>query len=267
MKTPPKTLAAKISIGLPLIVVMTGISGLGISPPALALFGVGDIVFDPINNVSTLATSLNASAQTAKQIDQYKTQLLQYENMLKNTMAPAAYVWDQATTTMNKLRSSIDTLNYYKTTLGGVDSYLSKFKDTAAYRDSPCYSISGCTDAEWAAMKDSERLGSESQKKATDALFKGLDEQQNAMQSDASQLESLQKAAQTATGQMEAISYANQLASHQANQLLQIRGLLISQQNAIATRNQALADREAKEAASAAQLRTGKFVKSSAKSW
>lgn len=261
MKNPPKILAAKIHLAFTLI------AGLYLSTPALAIFGVGDIVFDPINNVSTLATSLDESAQTAKQIEQYKTQLLQYENMLKNTTAPAAYVWDQATTTMNKLRSSIDTLNYYKNTLGGVDSYLSKFKDTAAYRDSPCYSISGCTDTEWAAMKDSERLGSESQKMATDALFRGLDEQQNTMQTDASQLERLQSAAQSSTGQMEAISYANQLASHQANQLLQIRALLIAQQNAIATRNQALADREAKEAAASAQLRTGKFVKSSAKSW
>ena len=42
---------------------------------------------------------------------------------------------------------------------------------------------------------------------------------------------------------------ASQLASHQANQLLQIRGLLVAQQNTIATRNQALADREAQEAA------------------
>lgn len=261
MKNPLKILAAKIHLTLTLI------SGLCLSTPALAIFGIGDIVFDPVNNVSTLATSIDASAQTAKQIEQYKTQLLQYENMLKNTTAPAAYVWDQATTTMNKLRSSIDTLNYYKNTLGGVDSYLSKFKDTAAYRDSPCYSITGCTAAEWAAMKDSENLGSESQKKATDALFKGIDEQQNTMQTDASQLERLQSAAQSATGQMEAISYANQLASHQANQLLQIRALLIAQQNAIATRNQALADREAKESAASAQLRTGKFVKSSAKSW
>jgi hypothetical protein len=38
---------------------------------------------------------------------------------------------------------------------------------------------------------------------------------------------------------MQAIGYANQLASQQANQLLQIRGLLIAQQNAIATRMQA----------------------------
>jgi len=261
MKNTSEILAAKIPLTLALV------AGLGLSPIALAVFGVGDIVFDPINNVSTLATALDEAAQTAKQIDEYKTQLLEYENMLKNTVAPAAYIWDQATATMNKLRSSIDTLNYYKESLGSVDSYLSKFKDTSTYRDSPCYSLTGCTDEEWAEMKDSERLGSESQKKATDALFRSLDEQQSAMQTDASKLEDLQSAAQSATGQMEAISYANQLASHQANQLLQIRGLLIAQQNAIATRNQALADREAKEAAASTQLRTGKFVKSSAKSW
>jgi entry exclusion lipoprotein TrbK len=43
---------------------------------------------------------------------------------------------------------------------------------------------------------------------------------------------------------MQAIQYANQLASQQANQLLQIRGLLIAQQNALATRLQAEADRQ-----------------------
>lgn len=88
-------------------------------------------------------------------------------------------------------------------------------------------------------------LASQSQKKANDAMFKGLDLQQNALNNDAATLEQLQSGAQSATGRMQAIQYANQLASHQANQLLQIRGLLIAQQNAIATKMQADADREA----------------------
>jgi len=62
-------------------------------------------------------------------------------------------------------------------------------------------------------------------------------------------LQSLQSAAQGATGQMQAIGYANQLASQQANQLLQIRGLLIAQQNAMATRMQAQTDLEARQQA------------------
>ena len=50
-----------------------------------------------------------ASTQTLKQIEQYQTQLQQYENMLQNTMAPAAYIWDQAQSTINGLMAATDT--------------------------------------------------------------------------------------------------------------------------------------------------------------
>lgn len=235
-----------------------------IAAPALA---TGLPVIDGANLAQTMVSAMENVSQTLRQVQQYQTQLQQYENMLRNTAQPTTQTWDQATTTMNQLRGSIDTLGYYKASMGSIDSYLGKFKDTAAYRDSPCYSVNGCTPSQWAAMKDSERLGSEAQKRATDALFRGLDQQQDAMVSDANQLQRLQSSAQTATGQMQAIGYANQLASHQANQLLQIRGLLIAQQNAIATRDQVLADREAKEAAASAQLRAGTFRPSPLKNW
>lgn len=224
-------------------------------------------VLDASNLSQNIISATENVAHTLKQIQQYQTQLQQYENMLQNTTAPATQIWDAATTTMNQLRGSIDTLNYYKASLGSIDAYLGKFKDTSAYRGSPCYSFRGCTPAEWSAMAESERIGSESQKKANDALFRGLDRQQDGMQADARQLQRLQYAAQGTTGQLEAIGYANQLASHQSNQLLQIRALLIAQQNSIATRNQALADREAKESAAAAQLRAGGFRQSAVKSW
>jgi P-type conjugative transfer protein TrbJ len=252
-----KFLAAKVAA----ILAVSSIPG--VVAPAYA----GIPVIDGSNLSQNIVTAIENVAHTLKQIQQYQTQLQQYQNMLQNTTAPAQQIWDAATTTMNQLRGSIDTLNYYKTSLGSIDAYLGKFKDTSDYRSSPCYSVRGCTPAEWAAMKDSERLGSESQKKANDALFKGLDRQQDGMQADAAQLQRLQSAAQGSSGQLEAIGYANQLASHQSNQLLQIRALLIAQQNAIATRNQALADREAKEAAASAQLRTGTYRPSPATTW
>lgn len=239
------------------------ISGPGIITPTYAAIPV----IDGSNLSQNVVTAIENVAQTLKQIEQYRTQLQQYENMIQNTLAPAAYVWDRARTTMNQLRNAIDTLNYYKTSLGSIDSYLGKFKDTAGYRSSPCFSARGCSADEWAAMSDSQRLGSEAQKKATDALFKGLDKQQEAMEADARQLELLQAGAQGAIGQMQAIGFANQLASQQANQLLQIRGLLIAQQNVIATRNQALTDREALEAVSDEQFRKGTFQASPARSW
>jgi type IV secretion system protein TrbJ len=225
------------------------------------------IVFDPANAYQSTVSAIEDVAQTLKQVQEYETQLQQYQNQLQNTVAPASYIWDNASRTMNQLRGSIDTLNHYKTRLGSIDSYLAKFKDTADYRSSPCFTPSGCSDSEWAKVEDSQRLGSEAQKKANDALFKGLDKQQDAMEDDARTLQRLQSGAQGASGQMQAIGYANQLASQQSNQLLQIRGLLIAQQNVIATRHQTLADREAQEAAASEQLRKGSFRPSPARGW
>jgi P-type conjugative transfer protein TrbJ len=252
-----KILAAKIAL-------MMAVSSIpGVINPAYA----GVPVIDSANLGQNIMGVIESVGHTAKQIQQYQTQLQQYENMLKNTTQPSQNIWDAAQQTMNQLRGSIDTLSYYKQNLGSIDAYLGKFKDTAGYRSNPCFSVNGCTPAQWGAMKAQERLGSEAQKKSTDAVFKGLEKQQDAMENDASQLQRLQSAARGAQGQVEAIGYANQLASNQANQLLQIRGLLIAQQNAVATRDQVLADREAKEAAASDQIRAGTFRPSSGRTW
>jgi P-type conjugative transfer protein TrbJ len=245
-----KSLAAKVAL-------LFAVSSL---PGVITPVHAGIPVIDGSNLGQNVMTAFESVSQTLKQIQQYQTQLQQYENQLRNTLQPTTQLWDNATTTMNQLRGAIDTLDYYKTSLGSVDAYLGRFKDTAAYRASPCYSVNGCTAAEWNAMKATDVLGSESQKKANDAVFRGLDKQQDNMEADARQLARLQSSAQGAEGQLQAIGYANQLASHQSNQLLQIRGLLMAQQNAIATRNQAVADREARESASAEAIRRGTFT-------
>ncbi len=251
-----KILAAKISIIL--ILMMT----LG---PFTAKAGIP--VFDGVANVTRIMQIIEAIAQTLKQIEEYKTQLQQYQNMLQNTMRPSGYIWDDAQTTMQKLLGAVDTLEYYKRKVGSLNQYLEKFQDIDYYKNSPCFTDQGCSDSEWALLEKSRRLGSESQKKSNDAVFKGLDLQQAALKQDARKLKQLQSAAQGASGQVEAIGYANQFASNQTNQLLQIRGLLIAQQNAIAARNQALADKEAQEEASSQEFRKSNFQPSSGKKW
>lgn len=252
-----KILAAKVALALTLM------TGAFTTTPSQA----GIPVIDGGNLIQNIMSVLEAMAQTSKQIEQYRTQLEQYENMIQNTLAPAAYIWDQAQSTINGLMSAIDTLNYYKNKLGSIDSYLGKFQDVSYYRSSPCFSVAGCSETERAAMAENRRLASESQKKANDALFKGIDRQQDAIKADARQLERLQAAAQSATGQMQAIGFANQLAANQANQLLQIRGLLIAQQNAVTTRMQAQADLEAQQQVSSETLRKGDYKASQRRSW
>ena len=205
-------------------------------------------VIDGGNLMQNVMTAIESVAQTLKQIEQYQTQLQQYENQLQNTMAPAAYIWDQ------------NTLAYYENQLGSLDRYLDKFQDVAYYRSSPCFNgTAGCTPTEKAAMEENRRLASESQKKANDALFKTVSDQQKALKDDARTLERLQVAAQGAEGQLQAIGYANQLASNQANQLLQIRTMLTAQQNAEAARIAAELDAEARGDARAEQMRTWTF--------
>ena len=259
-----RTLAAKTTFAMTLVLCAAA------SLPAHA----GIPVADGLNLSQNVMTAFESVAQTikqveqyTKQIEQYKTQLDQYENMIQNTAAPAAYVWDQANSVITKLVQAQDMLSYYQNKAGSLDSYLNKYQDVSYYRSSPCFGSGGCTANERAAMEENRRLSSESQKAANDAMFKGAAQQQDNLQADARQLERLQSAASTADGQVKAIQYANQLASHQSNQLLQIRGLMIAQQNAQATRNQAVADREAKETAASEQLRSGAYKTSPTVAW
>lgn len=233
-----KTLAAKNCLAMTL-------TAAAFSLPAQA----GIPVIDAGNLQQNVMTAMESVAQTLKQIEQYQTQLQQYENMLQNTAAPAAYIWDQAQTTISSLMSAVDTLNHYRNQAGSLDGYLSKFQDVAYYRGSPCFSTGGCTAAERTSMDANRSIASVSQKKANDSLLLGLEHQQKALSNDARTLGRLQSQAQSATGQMQAIGYANQFASQQANQLLQIRGLLIAQQNAVAAKLQADADLDAKQQA------------------
>lgn len=220
-------------------------------------------VIDGTNLSQNIMTAIESVAQTLKQIEQYSTQLQQYENQLQNTVAPAAYIWDQAQTTINNLQRATDTLNYYKTQLGSLDNYLAKFQDVSYYRASSCFQRSGCTADQRAALDANAVTTSQALKKAHDAMFQGIDQQQSNLSNDSAQLQRLQAQAQGATGQMAAIGFANQLASNQANQLLQIRALLIAQQNALATRANADADKEAQRAAAAKTLRNGTLSRGS----
>jgi P-type conjugative transfer protein TrbJ len=222
---------------------------------------------DVANFVQNSISAQEGIKQTMKQVEQYKTQLEQYVLEIKNATAPAAYVWDQAQKTMDALRSAIDTLAYYKRQLGSIDYYLRQFNDVGDYRNSPCFGTAGCTKAELARLQEKDRLASESQKKANDALIMSVDQQQSALQADARRLQQLQASAQGAQGQLEALGAANMLASQQSNQFLQIRGLLVAQQNALAARLQAQADREARETAAGEAFRAGTYTPSPRQAW
>ena len=235
---------------------------------ALPLHVVAGIpVIDAANTSQATISALQNVAAVTKQIEQYKTQLQQYQNMLQNTAAPAAYIWNEADQTISKLLAAQDTLSYYKTQAGSLEQYLSRYQDTAHYDEAPCVGGDTCTTQDHEAIANAQSQASAARKKANDALLTSVSNQQGTLQTDADALALIQRSATSATGQMQAIQSANQLASAQANQLLQIRSLLIAQQNALATSAQVEADRDAQRLAASKRALAGRNSKSSYKEW
>lgn len=234
-------------------------------PFHVALAGIP--VIDAANTSQATISAIQNVAAVTKQIEQYTTQLQQYQNMLQNTVAPAAYIWSEADQTISKLLAAQDTLSYYKKQAGSLEQYLSRYQDTAHYDEAPCIGTDTCTTQDQEAIANAQSQATTARKKANDALLTSVSNQQRYLQADADTLARLQRSATNATGQMQAIQSANQLASAQTNQLLQIRSLLIAQQNALATSAQIEADRDAQRLAASNKALAGRNSKSSDKEW
>ena len=238
---------------------------LGVIPSRMALCA-GIPVFDASNMAQNTVSALESVSQTLKQIEQYTLQLQQYEDQIKNSLAPAAYVWSQAQGTMNKLMELQDQVGYYSRQSGSLDAYLQKFGNVNYYRDSP-YFGSSPTDTQRKAFMESDELGLNAQKFANDNMARTLEQQQSALKDDAANLQRLQQNAQTARGRLEAIQYANQLAAHQANQMLQIRALLMAQHAAQNAKAETDAAREARSKAVTDKALETNYQKSSGRVW
>ena len=112
-----------------------------------------------------------------------------------------------------------------------------------------------------------QTAGSIAQKQANDAMVKGIVAQQAQIRADAATLERLQSQASTADGQMKALYAANQLAALQQEQLLQIRALLVQEQQALAARNATLANEEAMREAATKKFYQTPPINVNAASW
>lgn len=217
----------------------------------------------PVFDAANLLESLK---QTTYQFELYKQQIEEYKALMKNTESLSSYNWDVANETITNLLNATDTINYYKQQAGSMDAYLNRYQSEAYYRQSPCFN-GYCTEQQMQDLRNNQIEASVAQKRANDAMLRGLDKQQQTLELEANKLKILQQQAENAEGQKQAIQAASQLASAQTNQLLQIRGLLVAQQTAEATRAAALANKESIQAVGDERFRAGHFKKSLSKTW
>ena len=231
-------------------------------------YSAGIPVIDATNLAQTTISAMEAVNQTLKQIEEYALQLRQYEDQIKNTLAPSAYIWSQAQKTMNNVLALQDQLAYYSKVAGNLDGYLEKFGNPGFYRSSPYFAAPSTDPATLEKQRrQAEEWGLEAQKKTNDNVARTLEQQQEALARDASRLEELQSAAQTAQGRLEAIQYTNQLLAQQSNQMLQLRGALMAKMAADNAREQTNAAREARERAAWEKAYESRYEENPKKYW
>ncbi len=239
-----------------------------ITTAAIQPASAGIPVVDALNLTQTTISSVQQVAQVAKQVEEYKLQLQQYQNMLENTATPDDYIWSDVNSTITKLVIAQQTLDYYKNQTGSIDAYLRKYEDVDYYRNSPCFQIRGCSDQDRYSLDARKIESSDAVKRANADVIRSVDQQQQTLTTDARKLQQLQSQATSATGQMQALQAANQLAAAQGNQLLQIRGMLLAQNQAASTLAQQQADRHAQEDAASTKLRDNSNVtRTSSTNW
>jgi P-type conjugative transfer protein TrbJ len=200
--------------------------------------GTGIPVIDVSNLTQNLVTALHQVMAYTQQVSQYELQLQQYANQVKNTVAPVAQVWQAAQQTMNGVLGTVSMFQNGSQ----LQNYLNQYQNVN-------YWLSASPSA-----YTYQTAGSVAQKQANDAMVKGIVQQQAQIQADAANLQNLQAQAGSADGQMKALMATNQLAALQQEQLLQIRELLLQEQQALVARNSTLANDEAMREAATKQF-------------
>ena len=118
------------------------------------------VLYQPAHSLGApvfdMANLIESGRQTLQQIEQYKTQLNQYDNMLKNSKSLDKFTWDKANNTINELVSSIDTLKQYKQQLGSTNEYLARYQTVDDYRQSACFNGGTCTQVDMQALRDKQ---------------------------------------------------------------------------------------------------------------
>ncbi len=223
-------------------------------------------VFDVSSFFQTMSMLANQANEIQNQVNQYQMQIKHYDNLIKNTQSLTAFQWDNANQVINNLLESTNTIDYYKQEAGSLKGYLERFQSTDYYKKGACFN-GRCSKQALQKIQQSRVQASVAEKRANDAVLKGIDKQQKSMKDESKRLRALQQQAQSADGQKQALQAAAQLASNQSHQLLQIRGLLLAQQNSQATRYAATANKEAIKDAGDERFRQGTYHKSSGIKW
>jgi P-type conjugative transfer protein TrbJ len=187
-------------------------------------------VFDAAALVESIKHGLEQIRQYTTQVAQLENELKMYQNMvLQSTgIAAAAQIWQDVQRTYGQV---IGTVN-------GLQSYVTQSRDIN-------YWISAAQSAGSAQYNQSAGFWSTTQKSANSALVSTIQKQQAQLTADAAMLSRLQTQGGSTVGMKQSLDVANSMSALMASQLMAIRTLMMSEQQAVAAKNGATATDDA----------------------
>lgn len=177
------------------------------------------LVEDLANLPHNVLASIEAVEMVAEQIKQYKLLKEELELMVKNSVAPYFYVYNEIQNfdeNVERLKNRFEKFSNPKT----VDDYFKKYYDIKWYKSSPCFKAGGCS------SEDLDRLGEQRLERIkylteiSTNLKKDLAEWQNKQKARYDRLKKLNNASKKAEGQFEIESYQAQYLSEMTQELI-----------------------------------------------
>ena len=203
--------------------VAAGAIAFGVAPPAHALFGVGDTVFDASNFIQNMLTAARALEQINNQVEQLQNEAQMLSNQARNLQGLDFSV-------LSELRSTLAATNQLIQQAQGLAFNVSRMEEEfkRLYPESISAALSGAQMAGDARQRWRNSL---------EALRTATQVQSQAMQnfaSDEEALTDLVNRSQSATGALQAMQATNQLLALQSRQAIQAQQLQITQDRATA---------------------------------
>lgn len=94
--------------------------------------------------IESLSQGVQQMTSYALQVRQYENEILRYDEMVKNRLAPAAYLYDRINNLNRELNNIYNGAEQIKRKYGDVEAYLSQYGDPSFYSGSACYNSGRC---------------------------------------------------------------------------------------------------------------------------
>lgn len=222
-------------------------------------------VIDVANLAQSIINALENINQTITAIRNYRNQLLQYQELIRNTVATPVYIYDQVDSIQHNIVGLVDDIRNYRQFIDQIVDWTDKLDDLEYYRTAACYGGDAhCTVSTWQRiMREEQQRANVDSRYRTDSMARLQDSirrHDERIVDGTRRLEILRRTSRNAEGQLQAMQAGNELSAAAVEELLQLRAALNAYHRVLILERQVELDKEARAKAANERFRRQVYV-------